>query len=40
MPTAMNAEFWKQILVFVKDPSKIDAILADLDAVQASAYGS
>jgi alpha-glucoside transport system substrate-binding protein len=40
MPTAMNAEFWKEILVFVKDPSKIDAVLADLDSVQASAYSS
>lgn len=40
MPTAMNAEFWKEILVFVKDPTKIDAVLSDLDNVQASAYGS
>ena len=40
MPTAMNAEFWKEILVFVKDPTKIDAVLADLDSVQASAYSS
>ncbi len=38
MPTAMNAEFWKQILVFVQDQSKLDSILADLDKVQASAY--
>ena len=40
MPTAMNAEFEKEILVLVKDPTKIDAILADLDTTQASAYGS
>ncbi len=40
MPTAMNAAFWSQILVFVKDPSKIDAVLANLDSVQASSYGS
>jgi alpha-glucoside transport system substrate-binding protein len=40
MPTAMNAEFWKEILVFVKDPTKIDSVLADLDSVQASAYSS
>ncbi len=40
MPTAMNAEFEKQILVVVKDPTKIDSALADLDTVQASAYGS
>lgn len=39
MPTAMNAEFWKEILVYVKDPSSIDAVLADLQNVQASAYG-
>jgi alpha-glucoside transport system substrate-binding protein len=40
MPTAMNAEFEKEILVLVKDPTKIDAILADLDSTQASAYSS
>jgi alpha-glucoside transport system substrate-binding protein len=40
MPTAMNAEFEKEILVLVKDPTKIDAVLADLDNTQASAYGS
>ncbi len=40
MPTAMNAEFFKEILVFVKDPTKLDAVLADLDSIQASAYSS
>jgi alpha-glucoside transport system substrate-binding protein len=40
MPTAMNAEFWKEILVYVQDPTKLDSILADLDSVQASAYSS
>jgi hypothetical protein len=36
----MNAEFWKEILVYVQDPTKLDSILADLDSVQASAYSS
>jgi alpha-glucoside transport system substrate-binding protein len=40
MPTAMNAEFWKEILVYVQNPSSLDAVLADLDQVQASAYSS
>ncbi len=40
MPTAMNAEFEKEILVYVQNPSSLDAVLADLDKVQASAYGS
>jgi alpha-glucoside transport system substrate-binding protein len=40
MPTAMNAEFWKEILVYVQHPDQLDAVLADLDNVQASAYGS
>jgi alpha-glucoside transport system substrate-binding protein len=40
MPTAMNAEFWKDILVYVQHPDQLDSVLADLDSVQASAYGS
>jgi alpha-glucoside transport system substrate-binding protein len=40
MPTAMNAEFWKEILVYVQHPDQLDAILADLDNVQSSSYGS
>ncbi len=40
MPTAMNAEFEKEILVYVQNPSSLDSVLADLDKVQASAYGS
>ena len=39
MPSAMNNAFWTAILDYVKDPSKLDAILADLDQVQADAYG-
>lgn len=38
MPTAMNAAFWKAMLDYVDDPSRLDAILADLDKVQADAY--
>lgn len=39
MPTAMNDAFWKSILDYVKDPTKLDSILSNLDTVQASAYG-
>lgn len=39
MPVAMNDAFWKAILDYVKDPSQIDAILANLDTIQTSAYG-
>ena len=38
MPTAMNNAFWKAILDYVKDPSKLDSILTDLDKVQVDAY--
>ncbi|HEY7589673.1 MAG TPA: ABC transporter substrate-binding protein [Candidatus Limnocylindrales bacterium] len=38
MPTAMNAAFWKAMLDYTQDPSKLDSILADLDKVQADAY--
>jgi alpha-glucoside transport system substrate-binding protein len=39
MPQEMNAAFWKAVVDYVKDPSKLDSILADLDSTQASAYG-
>ena len=39
MPVAMNEAFWKAILDYVKDPSQLDSILANLDTVQTSAYG-
>lgn len=39
MPTEMNAAFWKAMVDFVANPSNLDQILADLDTVQASAYG-
>jgi alpha-glucoside transport system substrate-binding protein len=38
MPTAMNNAFWKAILDYTKDPSKLDSILSDLDKVQVDAY--
>jgi alpha-glucoside transport system substrate-binding protein len=40
MPEAMNEAFWHAMLSFARDPSQLDAILADLDAVQADAYGT
>ena len=39
MPQAMNDAFWKAIVDFTKDQSKLDSILSDLDKVQKSAYG-
>jgi alpha-glucoside transport system substrate-binding protein len=38
MPEAMNAAFWKAILDYTNDPTKLDSILSSLDQVQASAY--
>ena len=38
MPVAMSDAFLKGILDFVKDQSKLDAILTNLDTVQGSAY--
>jgi alpha-glucoside transport system substrate-binding protein len=38
MPQEMNAAFWKAIVDYIADPSKLDSILADLDSTQASAY--
>ncbi len=39
MPTAMNDAFFKAILQFVQDQTKLDSILQGLDQTQASAYG-
>ena len=39
MPTAMNDAFWKAIVSYVQDSSKLDSILSNLDTVQKSAYG-
>jgi alpha-glucoside transport system substrate-binding protein len=38
MPQAMNNAFWTAMLTVTKDPSKLDATLADLDKTQATAY--
>ena len=40
MPEAMNEAFWHAMLAFARDPSQLDAILAELDAVQGQAYGT
>ena len=34
----MNRAFWQAVLDFTADQSQLDAILARLDKVQASAY--
>lgn len=39
MPAEMRTAFYKGILDFTKDQSKLNSILANLDQVQASAYG-
>jgi alpha-glucoside transport system substrate-binding protein len=38
MPQAMQSAFWKAVLDFVSDPSKLDSILASLDKTQADVY--
>lgn len=38
MPDAMNNAFWKAILDYVNDPTKLDSILTSLDKVQADTY--
>ncbi len=38
MPDVMNEAFWQAILDFTADESRLDQILAQLDAVQAVAY--
>jgi len=38
MPSAMNDAFWKGVTQYVKDPSKLDTILAALDSTQKDAY--
>ncbi len=39
MPDQMNEAFWQAVLDHTADPSKLDDILAGLDAVRAVAYG-
>jgi alpha-glucoside transport system substrate-binding protein len=38
MPDEMKRAFWRGLLDFTKDQSKLDSILKNLDQVQASAY--
>ena len=38
MPTDMKNAYWKAVLDFVSDQSKLDSIMANLDTVQAKAY--
>ncbi len=40
MPQEMNAAFWQGVVDYIDDASKLDAILAELDAIQASAYAA
>ena len=40
MPTAMENAFWKGTLDYVSDPTQLDSILAHLDSVQSTAYGT
>ena len=39
MPQAMNDAFFKAIVDYTQNPSKLDSVLSDLDNVQSSAYG-
>jgi alpha-glucoside transport system substrate-binding protein len=39
MPQAMNDAFFKAIVDYTQDPSKLDSVLSNLDSVQSSAYG-
>ena len=34
----MNGAFWQGVLDYSQDPSKLDSVLAELDAAQADAY--
>jgi len=38
MPSDMKNAYWSAILDFIKDQSKLDSILANLDKVQSTAY--
>lgn len=40
MPTAMNNEFWADIVKYVQHPDQLDALLADLDKTQTDAYAA
>lgn len=38
MPQAMSDAFWKAVLDYTKQPDRLEEILAELDAVRATAY--
>lgn len=38
MPKDMQAAYWKSLLDYTNDPSQLDSILSNLDAVQAASY--
>jgi alpha-glucoside transport system substrate-binding protein len=40
MPSAMSAAFQSGIVAYIKDPSQLDSILANLDTVQGTAYAT
>jgi alpha-glucoside transport system substrate-binding protein len=40
MPTDMKNAYWSAVLQFAQDQTKLNAILANLDAIQAKAYTS
>jgi alpha-glucoside transport system substrate-binding protein len=40
MPSDMKTAYWGAILDFIRDQSKLDSILANLDKVQSTAYTS
>jgi len=39
MPNAMNQAFFEAVVAYVQNPGDLDSILANLDNVQADAYG-
>jgi hypothetical protein len=40
MPADMKAAAWKDLVKFIQNQGQLDALLADLDKVQATAYKS
>jgi hypothetical protein len=38
MPNTMKAAFFRSMVDFAQDHSKLDSILAELDSIQESAY--
>ena len=38
MPDQMNKAFWKSVLDYVQNPSRLDQILGELEQTRKSAY--